>query len=137
MIALRYNFLLQKVGIFISPSLVAGSGSKYMKKVNVALVRLLQFVVFVLFTFMVIAYFGAMVLLPLDAIALLIKLMGVVGLHGFIGALIAIPVVGYLCLIVYKTPGLCKMVVDTGVDLVKTGKLRVDAFNDIVDAVKA
>ena len=107
-----------------------------MKKVNVALVRLVQFVVFVLFTFMVIAYFGAMVLLPLDAIALLIKLMGVVGLHGFIGALIAIPVVGYLCLIVYKTPGLCKMVVDTGVDLVKTGKLRVEAFNEIVDTVK-
>ena len=108
-----------------------------MKKVNVALVRLLQCMVFVLFTFMVLAYFGAMVLLPLDAIALLIKLMGVIGLHGFIGALIAIPAVGYLCLIVYKTPGLCKMVVDTGIDLVKTGKLKVEAFNEIVDAVKA
>ena len=107
-----------------------------MKKINVALVRVLQFVVFVLFTFMVIAYFGAMVLLPLDAIALLIKLMGLFGLHGFIGALIAIPVIGYLCLIVYKTPGLCKMVVNTGIDLVKTGKLRVEAFNEIVDAVK-
>ncbi|MDO9103851.1 MAG: hypothetical protein Q7U57_02695 [Methylovulum sp.] len=107
-----------------------------MKKVNIALVRLLQFVVFVLFTFMVIAYFGAMVLLPLDAIALLIKLMGVVGLHGFIGALLAIPAVGYLCLIVYKTPGLGQMVVDTGVDLVKTGKARVEAFNGIVNAVK-
>ncbi len=108
-----------------------------MKKVNVALVRLLQFVVFVLFTFMVIAYFGAMVLLPLDAIAMLIKLMCVVGLNDFIGAFIAIPVVGYLCLIVYKTPGLCNMVVETGVDLVKTGKVRVEAFNEIVDAVKA
>ena len=108
-----------------------------MKKVNVALVRLLQFIVFVLFIFMVIVYFGAMVLLPLDAIALLIKLMGVFGLHGFIGALIAIPLVGYLCLVVYKTPGLCKMVVDTGVDLIKTAKLRVDAFNDIIDAVKS
>ena len=108
-----------------------------MKKVNVALVRLLQFVVFVLFIFMVIVYFGAMVLLPLDAIALLIKLMGAVGLHGFIGALIAIPVVGYFCLIIYKTPLLCKMIVDTGIDLVKTGKLRVDAFNEIIDAVKA
>jgi len=107
-----------------------------MKKVNVALVRLLQFVVFVLFTFMAIAYFGAMVLLPLDAIALLIKLMGVVGLHGFIGALIAIPAVGYLCLIVYKTPGLCQMVIDTGVDLVKTGKARVEAFNEIAVAVR-
>jgi len=108
-----------------------------MKKVNVALVRLLQFVVFVVFTFVVIVYFGAMVLLPLDAIALLIKLMGVVGLHGFIGALIAIPVVAYLCLIVYKTPGLCKMIVDIGVDLVKTGKVKIEGFNEIANAVKA
>lgn len=102
------------------------------KKVNIALVRLLQFVVFVLFTFMVTAYFGAMVLLPLDLIALLIKFLGLFGLHGFIGALLAIPAVGYLCLIVYKTPGLVSMIVDTGVDLVKTGKTRVEAFNGIV-----
>ncbi len=108
-----------------------------MKKVNVALVRLLQFVVFVVFTFMVITYFGAMVLLPLDAIALLIKLLGVIGLHGFIGALIAIPIVGYLCLIVYKTPGLCKMIVDNGIELVKTGKSKVDAFNEIIATVNA
>ena len=125
------------MGIFIFPRPGAGSVLKYMKKVNVALVRLLQFVVFVVFTFTVITYFGAMILLPLDVIALLIKLMGVIGIHGFIGALIAIPAVGYLCLIVYKTPGLCKMLVDTGVDLVKTGKTKVEAFNEIVDAVKA
>ena len=107
-----------------------------MKKVNVGLVRLLQFLVFALFTFMVIAYFGAMVLLPLDAVALLIKLMSVFGLHGFIAALIAIPAVGYLSLMVYNTPGLCKMIIDTGVDLIKTAKLRVDAFNAIADEVK-
>lgn len=108
-----------------------------MKKINIALVRLLQFVVFVVFTFVVITYFGAMVLLPLDAVAILIKLMGLVGLHGFIGAAIAIPVVGYLAMIVYKTPGLCKMIVDTGIDLVKIGKAKVEAFNEIVNAVKA
>ena len=108
-----------------------------MKKVNVALVRLLQFVVFVVFIFTVIVYFGALVLLPLDAIALLIKFMGVFGIHGFIGALIAVPVVGYLCFIIYKTPGLCKMMVDTGIDLVKVGKLRVEAFNEVADAIKA
>ncbi len=108
-----------------------------MKKVNVALIRLLQFVVFVVFIFTVIVYFGALVLLPLDAIALLIKLMGVYVIHGFIGALIAVPVVGYLCFIIYKTPGLCKMMVDTGIDLVKVGKLRVEAFNEVADAIKA
>ncbi|MBZ4201813.1 MAG: hypothetical protein LAC70_01640 [Methylovulum sp.] len=108
-----------------------------MKKLNIALVRLLQFVVFVLFTFMVIAYFGAMVLLPLDIIALLIKLLTTFGLHGFIAALIAIPMVGYICLLVYKTPGLCQMVIDTGVEMVKTGKTRVEGFNDIVKTVEA
>lgn len=106
-----------------------------MKKVNIGLVRLLQFVVFVLFTFMVVAYFGAMVLLPLDAIVLLIKLLGVFGLHGFVSALVAIPVVGYLCLTVYKMPELCKLVMDTGFELVKTGKSKVEAFNDIANAL--
>ncbi|MDO9140401.1 MAG: hypothetical protein Q7U38_08770 [Methylobacter sp.] len=107
-----------------------------MKKINVALVRLLQFVVFVVSIFMVIVYFGVMVLLPLDAIVLMTKLMGVMGINGFIGALIATPAVGYLGLIVYKTPGLCKMIVDIGVDMIKTGKTRVEAFNPIADAVK-
>ncbi|MBT9096617.1 hypothetical protein KFZ76_02680 [Methylovulum psychrotolerans] len=108
-----------------------------MKKVNVALVRVLQFVVFVSFTFMVIAYFGAMVLLPLDLIVLLTKLMGVFGLNGFIAAFIAVPAVGYLCMMAYKTPGLSQIIVDTGIDLVQTGKNRVEAFNGIVEAVKA
>ena len=107
-----------------------------MKKLNFYLVKLLQFVVFAVFTFVVLTYFGAMVLLPLDAVAVLVKLMGVVGIHGFIGALIAIPVVGYLCMMIYKTPGLCEMVLEVGVDLIKTGKAKVDAFNPIADAVK-
>jgi hypothetical protein len=82
------------------------------------------------------AYFGAMVLLPLDAVAILVKLMGVLGINGFIGALIAIPAVGYLCMMVYKTPGLCDMVLEIGLDLVKTGKAKVDAFNPIAESVK-
>jgi hypothetical protein len=107
-----------------------------MKKVNFVLVRLLQFVVFSVFTFVVITYFGALILLPLDAVAILVKLMGIVGIHGFIGAVIAIPAVGYLCLMVYKIPGLCQMIVDTGVELIKTGRAKVEAFNPIADAVK-
>jgi hypothetical protein len=108
-----------------------------MKKVNLGLVRLLQFVVFVLFTFTVIIYFGAMILLPLDIVVLIIKLLSAIGFHGFIAALFAIPAVGYLGLMVYNTPGLVKMLIDTGLDLVNTGKNRVEAFNEIAEAVKA
>lgn len=107
-----------------------------MKNINVALVRLLQFLIFALFAFMVLVYFGAIVLLPLDMIALLIKLLGVFGLNSFIGAFIAVPAVGYLGLVVYKTPELVKMLIDTGIDLVNTGKNRVEAFNKIAETVK-
>lgn len=106
-----------------------------MKKINIALIRLLQFVVFVLFTFMVLTYFGAMILVPLDLIVLIIKILGIVGLGGFIGAFVAVPVVAYLGMIVYKTPGLIAMIVDTGVGLAKTGKAQFDAFNRIADDV--
>jgi hypothetical protein len=107
-----------------------------MKKVNVAVVRLIQFVVFVVFTFVVMAYFGAIILLPLDLASLLIQLMGAVGIHGFIGALIAVPAVGYLVMMAYKTPGLSQMIIETGLELVATGKAKVEAFNSIASEVK-
>ena len=106
-----------------------------MKKINIALIRLLQFVVFVLFTFMVLTYFGAMILVPLDLIVFIIKLLGVIGLGGLVGAFVAVPAVAYLGMMVYKTPGLVNMIVDTGLGLVKTGKAQVEAFNKIADGV--
>ncbi|SMG64567.1 conserved hypothetical protein, membrane [methanotrophic bacterial endosymbiont of Bathymodiolus sp.] len=107
-----------------------------MKKINIALVRLIQFVVFVVFTFVVIVYFAAMVFIPLDALVMISKLLSVVGINTFVGALIGLPIVGYLGKIVYETPGLVSMVMETGMDLVKTGKDKVEAFNKIAEAVK-
>ena len=107
-----------------------------MKKVNIALVRLIQFVVFVVFTFVVIVYFAAMVFIPLDALVMISKLLSVVGINTFVGALIGLPIVGYLGKMVYETPGLVSMVMETGMDLVKTGKDKVEAFNKIAEAVK-
>lgn len=107
-----------------------------MKKINVALVRLIQFVVFVIFTFMVIAYFGAMILIPLDALVMITKLLGAFGLNTFIGALIGLPIVGFLGKIVYQTPGLIAMVTETGMDLIKVGKDKVEAFNHIAESIK-
>ena len=107
-----------------------------MKKINVALVRLIQFVVFVVFTFMVIVYFGAMVLIPLDALVMISKLLSLVGINTFVGALIGLPIVGYLGKMVYETPGLIGVVMETGMDLVKTGKDKVEAFNKIAESIK-
>jgi len=103
-----------------------------MKNLNVALVRLLQFVVFVLFTFMVLVYFGTMVLLPLDVVVLISKLLG----GSIFGVVVAVPVVAFLGKIVYNTPGLIQMIIDNGIDLVNTGKQRVEAFNKLAEAAK-
>lgn len=108
-----------------------------MKKVNVGLVRLLQFVVFAVFTSMVLVYFSAMILLPLAAVAILIKPFALFGLSTLIGAFIAIPVVAYLAMSAYKIPGLIDLLVDMGIDLVNTGKARVEGFNQILASVKA
>ena len=105
-------------------------------KINIALIRLFQFVVFVLFTFMVMGYTFAMILLPLDAVVMLIKFLSLFGLGGILGAIIAVPAVGYLGLMVYKTPALCQLVVEIGMDLVNTGKARIEAFNKIAETVK-
>ncbi len=107
-----------------------------MKKINVALVRLLQFVVFTLFTFMVLTYFGAIILVPLDMVVLLTKLLNVVGIGTLFGAIVAVPLVAYLGMIVYKTPGLVQMLIDTGIDLANAGKQRVEAFNEIANSIK-
>lgn len=107
-----------------------------MKNLNVALVRLLQFVVFVLFTFIVLVYFGTMVLLPLDIVVLISKLLAMLGIGTLFGAIIAVPVVAYLGKIVYNTPGLVQMIIDNGIDLASTGKQRVEAFNKLAEAAK-
>lgn len=107
-----------------------------MKNLNVILVRLLQFVVFVLFTFIVLVYFGTMILLPLDLVVLTAQFLSVFGIGTLFGAIIAVPAVAYLGKVVYNTPGLIQMIIDNGIDLVNMGKERVEAFNKIADAAK-
>jgi hypothetical protein len=107
-----------------------------MKSVNVALIRLLQFVVFVLFTFIVLVYFGAMILLPLDLVVLLTKFLSAIGIGEFFGALLAVPAIAYLGKIVYSTPGLVSMIIENGIDLANMGKQRVDAFNKLAASAK-
>lgn len=107
-----------------------------MKKVNVVLIRFLQFVVFVLFATIVLVYFGSMVLLPLGVVVQITKFLEVLGIGTLFGAFLAVPVVAYLGKIVYETPGLIPMIIENGIDLFNTGKQRVEAFNKFAEDVK-
>lgn len=108
-----------------------------MQKLNIALVRFLQFTVFVLFTFIVLVYFGALLLLPLDVIALAARALTAIGFNGFIAALIGAAASGYFVLLAYKIPGLGALLFDIGLELVNTARFRIEAFNPIVEQLKS
>ncbi len=107
-----------------------------MKNLNLILIRLLQFVVFAVFTFFVLVYFGAFVLLPLDLVVLISKLFDLIGLGNLFGAVIGVAAVAYLGKIVYETSGLIPMIIDNGVELASIGRQRVEAFNKFAETAK-
>jgi hypothetical protein len=107
-----------------------------MKNIDFVLVKFIQFIVFVLFTFIVLSYFGILVLVPLDILALFVKIADLFGINGFIAALVGAAGIGYLGLSVYKMPSVVKMLIDTGVELVQTGKAKIEAFNQLAEAAK-
>ena len=78
-----------------------------------------------------------MILLPLDAIVMLIKLLSIFGLGGMIGAILAIPVVGYLGMQVYKNAALCTLLIEIGMNLVQAGKAHIESFNKLIETAKA
>jgi len=107
-----------------------------MNRVYVALVRVLQFCVFALFTFMVLVYFGTLLLLPLALLVQLIRIFVFVGMSGIVSTLIALPVVAYVGYLISKVPGLPGMMADIGVELVTFGQARVKGFDSILSTVE-
>lgn len=107
-----------------------------MKKVNVALVRVLQFCVLALFIFIIMSYFGVLLLIPLDILIQLVHLMTAIGIPGVLATIIAGAGVGYVCYLIYKIPNLVKTLLDIGVELVDIAQQRVKSFEKILTTVK-
>ncbi|MGR9107419.1 MAG: hypothetical protein ACU843_10875 [Gammaproteobacteria bacterium] len=103
-----------------------------MNRFNIALVRVVQLIVFLLFTFIVLTYFGTLVLIPLDVLTQVSALLTWIGLPGALAAVLALPVVGYLGYLLYKVPRLLSTVLEIGFELAIIGQSRVSEFNDIV-----
>lgn len=105
-------------------------------KINLILAKAFQFVTFVLFTFMVLVYFGALVVLPLGIMAQPIKLLSAVGVPTVVSVAIGISILGYLALAVSRMPELYKLIVNIGFDLVSFGHAQVKRFDSIIEVAK-
>lgn len=96
-----------------------------MKWLNLGLIRLFEFITLLLYSFFVLTYFGAFLLLPLDVLTLLTRGLGTVGLPVLVGFPVAAAVTGYLCYLVYKMPGLYQIVVNGGIELTNAGHTQL------------
>lgn len=102
-----------------------------MKWLNLGLIRLFEFITLLLYSFFVLTYFGAFLLLPLDLLTLLIRGMGAVGLPALISIPVAGGVTGYLCYLVYRMPGVWQIIVNGGLELTNAGHAQLRRLESI------
>jgi hypothetical protein len=105
-------------------------------KIDIFLAKTFKFVVFVLFTFMTLIYFGVMLLLPLDILTQIIRIFHGIGLPTILAAGLGISAVGYVGYLISRMPELYKLVVDIGVQLISFGYSQIQRFDPIIDSGK-
>jgi hypothetical protein len=105
-------------------------------KTNFILANLFRFVVFVLFTFMVLVYVGLLVVLPLDVLAQVVRLLSVIGLPTILAMAGGLSALGYLGYQVYRMPELYRLVFDIGRQLVTFGRDQMRRFDPLIEAAR-
>jgi hypothetical protein len=106
-----------------------------MKWLNLSLIRLFEFLTLLVYSFFVLVYFGAFLLLPLDIVSLLVNGMGVLGLPAMVVIPLAIAMSGYFCFLVYKLPGVYQILLDGGIELANAGYLQIRRLESAVGQI--
>lgn len=102
-----------------------------MKWLNLGLIRLFEFITLVLYSFFVLTYFGAFLLIPLDFMSLLTSAGNMVGLPALLSVPAAGAVTGYLCFLVYKMEGITQAIIQGGLELTQAGHLQLRHLEEI------
>lgn len=108
-----------------------------MKRLNLGLIRLFEFFTLLLYSFFVLTYFGAFLLLPLDIVSLLVKGMGAIGLPSLVSVPVAGAVAGIFCYLVYKLPELYRTILNGGVELTNAGYAQIQHLEAIARSISA
>ncbi|MBM4200396.1 MAG: hypothetical protein FJ189_03830 [Gammaproteobacteria bacterium] len=105
-------------------------------KLELILAKVLKFFTFVLFMFMVLVYFGFLLLLPLDILTQLTRIFSAIGFPTVIAAALGIGAVGYLGYQIYRMPRLYGLVVDIGMELIAFGQAQLRRFDPLIEDSK-
>lgn len=107
-----------------------------MEKVNFGLAKFLQFIVIVFFTFVLAFYFGSLLLIPLAILIGTVDILTAVGFNGIFATIVGLPLVGWVCYVVYNIPNLFQALLDTGTKMYELGKAQNKVFEDISSTLK-
>jgi len=101
-------------------------------KTEAILAKVFKFITFVVFTFMMLVYFGVLLVLPLDVMFQIIRLFeGLFGLPAVVAGGIGVAALGYLAYTVYRLPRLHKTLLDIGMQLIYFGQDQIKRFDEM------
>ncbi|GAB6068198.1 hypothetical protein JCM13664_15170 [Methylothermus subterraneus] len=106
-----------------------------MKWLNLGLIRLFEFLTLLLYSFFVLVYFGAWLLLPLDILSVLIQALGGLGLPVIVSMPVAAAVSGGFCYLVYKMPELYQILLNGGIELTNAGYIQIQRLESIGEKI--
>ena len=106
-----------------------------MKTIDIALVRILQFLVLLFFTFVVFLWYGCASLVPLALWVNLTEFFSA-AFSPITSTIIALIIIGALGVYLSKIPKLIETFLATGVDLIKLGNTSVKRMGDMTAAVR-
>lgn len=105
-------------------------------KLSLLLAKSFQFIIFVLFIFMVLVYFGFILMVALSVLFYAIRLVSLV-LPTVLAVVVGIAVLGYLGMAVYRLPKLYNLVLEIGLDLINFGRTQIKRFDPLIADAKA
>ena len=109
-----------------------------MKQVNIdlILIRFFQFILFAVFVFIVLVYFGTLLLIPLDLLFQLQRVLVLIGLPAVIAVLLTGGFVVYLGRALWIKPDIWRYLLDTGMTLLNFAVEQVKGMERMADAAK-
>lgn len=100
-------------------------------KINLILARFFQFVVFVLFTFMALVYFGALLMVALAVLWYSVRIVSLLG-SPVVAVAAGLAVFGYAGWQISRMPALYMLIFEIGKDLATFGHAQIKRFDAIV-----
>ncbi len=109
-----------------------------MNKINIdlILIRFFQFILFAVFVFIVMVYFGTLLLVPLDLLYQVQRVLVFIGIPAVLSVLLTLGIITYAGYNLWKKPEIWRYLLDTGMTLFNFSMEQVKGMEKMAIAAK-